>query len=100
MPKPTHDVAIGPGDGVYIPPYRPHWLSNGDDVSLSLTLTFFNPQNETESLVQVFNARLRRLGLSPRREGESAVRDAAKARFMRGYAAVRRRASLPKPAAR
>jgi hypothetical protein len=100
MPTPSHDLTIGPGDGVYIPPYRPHWLSNGEDVSLSLTLTFFTRENETESLVQAFNGHLRRLGVSPRREGESAIRDAAKARLMRSYAAVRRRASLPKPAAR
>jgi hypothetical protein len=58
MPTPLLDLTIGPGDGVYIPPYRPHWLSNGEDVSLSLTLTFFTPENETESLVQAFNCLL------------------------------------------
>jgi Cupin superfamily protein len=91
MPVPTHDMSIGPGDGVYIPPFRPHWLHNGPASSLSLTLTFFTKDNETETLVQAYNERLRKLGISPRREGESPVRDRLKAAVMRSYGLVRGR---------
>jgi hypothetical protein len=91
MPVPTHDVSIGPGDGVYIPPFRPHWLHNGPASSLSLTLTFFTKDNDTETLVQAYNERLRRMRISPRREGESAVRDRLKAAAMRSYGVVRGR---------
>lgn len=89
MPVHTHDVSIGPGDGVYIPPFRPHWLHNGPASSLSLTITFFTRENDRETLVQACNERLRKLGLSPRREGESAVRDQVKVALMRGYGLVR-----------
>ena len=99
MPTPLSEIAIGPGVGVYIPPYTPHWLVNGDATSLSLTITFFTRDNESESLVQAFNERLRKLGLHPRREGESAIRDGAKTEFMRAYSAARQRLrpSRPKP---
>ncbi|MDT4906654.1 MAG: UDP-glucose 4-epimerase, partial [Pseudonocardiales bacterium] len=72
MPTHSFDMSIGPGDGVYIPPYRPHWLRNGDETSLSLTITFFNRDNDVESFAQAFNERLRKLGMHPRHEGESA----------------------------
>ena len=91
MPKPTREVSLGPGDGAYIPPYTPHWLTNGDSTSLSITLTFFTRSNEDESLVQVFNERLRKLGRLPRTYGDSPTRDSAKAASMRAYSAVRRR---------
>ena len=99
MPIPKSDVAIGPGDGVYIPPYTPHWLLNGNATSLSLTITFFTHDNETESMVQAFNERLRKLGLHPQPEGRSAIRDGAKVGFMRAYSSARRRIrpAQPKP---
>jgi hypothetical protein len=97
MPTPVSEVAIGAGDGVYIPPYTPHWLLNGDATSLSLTITFFTRDNESESLVQAFNERLRKLGLHPRREGQSALRDGAKIGLMRAYSGARSRLRPAKP---
>ena len=99
MPTPLAEFAVGAGDGMYIPPYTPHWLVNGDATSLSLTITFFTRDNESESLVQAFNERLRKLGLHPRREGESAFRDSAKVEVMRAYSAARSRLrpARPKP---
>jgi hypothetical protein len=91
MPADPRDVPIGPGDGVYIPPFRPHWIRNGDASSFSLTITFFTDQNESETLVQAFNERLRKFGVTPRRQGESPRRDRMKAAVMRGQAALRRR---------
>jgi Cupin superfamily protein len=90
MPVHGTDVTIGPGDGVYIPPFRPHWLHNGSTSSLSLTITFYTRDNENETLVQACNERLRKLGLAPRRVGESVARDRVKVAVMRGYGAVRR----------
>lgn len=91
MPEQTEEMALGPGDGCYIPPYTPHWLSNGDSTSLSLTVTFFNRDNEDESLVQAFNEKIRGRGLRPAPYGVSPARDRLKAGAMRGYAAMRRR---------
>lgn len=90
LPVPSHEVPIGPGDGVYIPPFRPHWIHNGPAPSLSLTITFFTRHNEDETLVQAFNERLRRHGMSPRPAGSSALRDRPKAALMRAARMGRR----------
>ncbi|MCB0894866.1 MAG: hypothetical protein H6529_13795 [Nocardioides sp.] len=91
MPEQTTELAIGPGDGAYIPPYTPHWLSNGDSTSLSLTVTFFDRSNADESMVQAFNEKLRRAGVHPRTYGDAPGRDRAKVAFMRVYGGVKRR---------
>jgi hypothetical protein len=75
-----------PGTGAYIPPVSPHWVRNGDAVSISVTLTCFTPDTDRESLVHAFNAHLRRLRLSPRWPGESSLVDGAKAGVMRASA--------------
>jgi JmjC domain len=77
----THDLA--PGRGVYIPPVCPHWVRNGDAISVSMTLTFFSSDSERDQLVEAFNARLRRLRVHPRPQGRSPQVDAVKAGAMR-----------------
>jgi hypothetical protein len=72
-----------PGAGAYIPPVAPHWVRNGDAISISVTLTCFTPDTDRESLAQAFNAHLRRLRLSPRWPGESPFIDGTKAGLMR-----------------
>jgi hypothetical protein len=84
-----------PGAGVYIPPVAPHWVKNGDAVSISVTLTFFTPDTDRESIVDAFNAKLRRLHLSPRQPGQSPAVDRAKVAAMRAYG-LRRRVGLGK----
>jgi cupin superfamily protein len=91
MPEPQSEVELAPGTAVYIPPYQPHWLQNGDRTSLSLTIVFFTRSNENESLVQACNEKFMRLHLHPRPFGESARVDNAKVMLMRSYGAVRRR---------
>ncbi|WGL51011.1 cupin domain-containing protein [Nocardioides sp. BP30] len=91
MPEPVSELELGPGSGAYIPPYTPHWLSNGEEASYSLTVTFFERSNEDESRVQVLNERLRRLGITPKPYGAAPARDRSKAALMRWYAGMRRR---------
>lgn len=91
MPALQSEVELAPGTAVYIPPYQPHWLRNGDRTSLSLTIVFFTRSNEDESLVQACNEKFMRMHLHPRPFGESARVDSAKALLMRSYGAVRRR---------
>ena len=91
MPEQVSEMTIGPGDGAYIPPYTPHWLSNGDSPSLSVTVTCFNRSNADESMVQAFNEKLRRAGLHPRTYGDAPGRDRAKATLMRAYGGVKSR---------
>ena len=67
-----------PGRAVYIPPGAPHWVHNGPDISLSVTLTYFTAATVRENRVENFNAKLRRRHLSPRDPGRSAAVDTAK----------------------
>jgi len=91
MPVEDMELPLSPGAAVYIPPYTPHWITNGDATSLSLTVTFFDKSNEDESLAQAFNSKISGLGLHPRPYGRHPVADRVKAGVMRGYRAVRRR---------
>jgi hypothetical protein len=67
-----------PGRAVYIPPGTPHWVHNGPDISLSVTLTYFTAATVRENRVENFNAKLRRRHLNPREPGHSATVDTAK----------------------
>ncbi|WP_028642313.1 JmjC domain-containing protein [Nocardioides sp. URHA0020] len=99
LPEQVDEIELGPGRGAYIPPYTPHWLTNGDDTSLSLTITFFNRDNADESMVQAFNEKVRRVGMDPRVYGDAPGRDRAKVAFMRAYGAVKRRVTGPETSA-
>jgi mannose-6-phosphate isomerase-like protein (cupin superfamily) len=67
-----------PGRAVYIPPGTPHWVHNGPDISLSVTLTYFTAATVRENRVENFNAVLRRRHMNPREPGHSATIDKAK----------------------
>lgn len=89
MAEPTHEFDLAPGVGVYIPPWTPHWITNGPNTSLSLTVTFFNRSNADEASVQAFNHRLGRIGVRPAAPGRRPRLDRAKVAFMRGYAGIK-----------
>src|SRR5215469_2483375 len=79
-----------PGRAVYIPPGTPHWVHNGPDISLSVTLTYFTAATVRENRVENFNSHLRRRHLQPREPGHSATVDTAKACAMAAWAIGRR----------
>jgi hypothetical protein len=41
VPPEEATYTLTPGRAVYIPPGTPHWVHNGPDISLSVTLTYF-----------------------------------------------------------
>jgi JmjC domain len=67
-----------PGRAVYIPPGTPHWVHNGPDISLSVTLTYFTAATVRENRIEDFNSHLRRRNLKPREPGQSTAVDTAK----------------------
>ena len=79
-----------PGRAVYIPPGTPHWVHNGPEISLSVTLTYFTAATVRENRVEDFNAHLRRRHLKPREPGHSATVDIAKSCVMGAWAMGRR----------
>ena len=63
---------------MYIPPGTPHWVHNGPDISLSVTLTYFTAATVRQNRIEDFNSYLRRRHLDPREPGRSATVDSAK----------------------
>jgi len=88
---------LGSGDGLHIPPAAPHWVQNGPDVCISFSITFRTPELERRDLIYVANSHLRRLGLTPRPPGRSALMDSVK---YLGCRALRRTSSIIRPMSR
>src|SRR5215471_11772338 len=87
--------AMTPGRAVYIPPGTPHWVHNGPNISLSVTLTYFTAATVRENRVEDFNAHLRRRHLKSREPGHSTTVDIAKSCAMGAWAMGRRLRSAP-----
>lgn len=70
---------LRPGEGVYMAPFLPHWVENGPDVSISLSIPFYTEVALRAEQVHKVNAQLRRLHIHPRPVGRSESLDKAKA---------------------
>jgi hypothetical protein len=66
-----------PGQAVHIPTHGAHWVKNGHNVSVSLSLNYEFPRHVYRD-VYYANHHLRRLGLKPRPPGASALADRLK----------------------
>jgi cupin-like protein len=69
---------LSPGLGVHVPVACPHWVKNGEAVSISFSITFQNNASVRSSLAHCMNADLRRWGLKPSPVGGAAWRDSVK----------------------
>ena len=78
MPAGDETFVLQPGNGVYVPSFWPHWVQNGPEASISLSITFRTRESQRAERVHLFNAGLRRLKLSPRPPGTSMAGDRAK----------------------
>jgi len=58
-------VALAPGEAVYVPVMTPHWVQNGPEVSISLSITWRSEWSYAEADARACNKFLRRLGLDP-----------------------------------
>ena len=90
LPPEVAAYTLTPGRAVYIPPGTPHWVHNGPDISLSVTLTYFTAATIRENRIEDFNAYLRRRHLKTREPGRSAAVDTAKLCAMGAWAIGRR----------
>ena len=82
LPPELVSYELEPGMGAYMPSLAPHWTLNGDEPSVTLSMFFRTRASERHEAAQAVNARLRRIGLSPRPPGESVSADRAKAAVM------------------
>lgn len=78
LPPEVATYTLTPGRAVYIPPGTPHWVQNGPDISLSVTLTYFTDATVRENRIEDFNAYLRRWHMNPQEPGQSATVDTTK----------------------
>jgi hypothetical protein len=90
LPPEVASYTLTPGRAVYIPPGTPHWVHNGPDISLSVTLTYFTAATVRENRIEDFNSHLRRRHMKPREPGRSTAVDTAKICAMGVWATGRR----------
>lgn len=83
-------LSFKPGDGVHVPIGWPHWVQNGDNVSVSISINYDLRSNLRQSRVHRFNHRLRRLGFNSADPGRSRLRDDGKAAVFAGVESLRR----------
>jgi len=90
-PVNPHTFRMDPGTAVYVPPHAPHVVKNGDTGSVSLSITWRTPELERVARVSSINARMRRLGLSPKAPGARPGADRLKAGASKTLGRLKRR---------
>lgn len=68
-------LPLAPGGGAHIPSKAPHWVRNGDEYSVSLSLNFCMSKTDLRSRVYQCNHYLRKFDLKPTPPGRSALKD-------------------------
>jgi hypothetical protein len=56
---------LEPGQAIYVPVKAPHWVKNGPEVSISLSITWRSEWSYQEADARSFNRFARKLGLDP-----------------------------------
>jgi hypothetical protein len=83
-----------PGTGVHIPVNCPHWLKNGNNVSISLSISYQYRDTRRKNVYQA-NYYLRKLGLKPTPPGSSQLLDSLKGSAVSAGLAVKSRLKRP-----
>lgn len=78
-----------PGRGIHIPVNNPHWVKNGPEVSVSLSINFHYQDSHLGDIYRA-NYWLRRMGMNPQPPRSSALSDALK-RSSFGFARATKR---------
>lgn len=69
---------LSPGTGLHVPMHCPHWVRVGDEVSVSLSITYRSRFSTRREAILRLNSRLRALGLAPKPPGGDRRMDSAK----------------------
>lgn len=91
---------LHPGDGVHIPPCHPHWVKNGDTVSISLGVVWHSDITADQRRLYAVNGWLRDAHLNPRPVGTAPWIDQLKLAPFRARRSVARvvRRGMGRPA--
>ena len=90
VPARGREFEIGPGEGIFIPPRAAHYVVNGEDQCVALSIVFGTKGLDRQSDVYRANAMLRRVGMAPQPPGTSPIRDRAKVAGVRVALAAKR----------
>lgn len=71
-------VTLKPGDALFVPFKAPHWVKNGPEVSISLSITWQSEWSFAEADARMMNVTLRRWGRNPRPLSPYPARNLAK----------------------
>jgi hypothetical protein len=74
----AREFRLEPGSGLHFPVTAPHWVRNGDAVSVSFSITFRSRACDRRETLYRINSSLRKIGISPAAPGHSAWRDGLK----------------------
>ena len=85
----ARSFTLTPGVGLHFPVNDPHWVQNGEQVSVSLSITFRSPLSDRKARLHFINGKLRNFGIAPSPVGASAVRDLCKDVIVRSYQNLR-----------
>ena len=73
------EFALEPGEALFVPVMAPHFVRNGPEPSVSLSITWRSEWSFAEADARAFNGVLRRIGLRPQAPGRWPARNRAKA---------------------
>ena len=88
--EPGQPFTIQAGQGLHVPLESPHYVQNGDAVSISFSTTWRSAASVRKATVHQFNAKARKLGLHPAPFGRHPWADGSKAAMMRTGRALKR----------
>jgi hypothetical protein len=94
----AYTFALEPGMGGYMPSTSPHWVKNGDGVSITISCTYYTKAIRRRKLLHRGNHKLRELGLTPAPVGQNALRDGVKGAFFGAGQAMTRLLKRQSPA--
>ncbi len=84
-------VPLGPGDGVHIPINAPHWVRNGDEISVAVSINYHSWGSERANIYRI-NYYMRKMGLKPTPPFKSPAQDFVKRRLGSAVMALRGKA--------
>lgn len=79
LAKGGREFRIVPGEALFVPVMAPHFVRNGPEPSISLSITWRSEWSFAEADARAFNGVLRGIGVTPRRTGRWPDRNLAKA---------------------
>lgn len=88
-------LRITPGEALYVPVKAPHWVQNGDAMSISLSVTWRSEWSYREADAHALNRVLRKAGLDPAMPARFPQQNHAKSIAWRGIQKLRRLTGHP-----